>query len=220
VIICEYWYKKPYEKTIVQMSDGTVVDGDEYEKNAKLYAQQQPPITEKQRKTIDCEKVYMEIVSGTQRLEGPYEWAGKNIPLIPVWGDIINIEGRDIWSGATRFAKDSQRLFNFSESTKLEVMANQPQQPLTGPVEAITGLETYYNSLSDANVPFLPYNLVPGAPNSPTTSRPRWASMTPVLARVVTKPPVVPSTPARIRATWRTLSTRTIWPRRGNTRMN
>lgn len=169
VRICEYWYKVPYERTIAQLNSGEVVDKDDFEKQADVYAAS--GVTIVREKTIQCEKVMMEIVSGNQRLEGPYEWAGKYIPIVPVWGDMVNIEGRDVWSGMVRFAKDAQRLFNFEQSTLVELVAKQPQQPLTAPAGAIAGFEPYYENLSDSDVPVLPYNLVPGAPNGGQPSR-------------------------------------------------
>lgn len=163
VVIAEYWYKVPTKKTIVQLSDGRVVSLEDYTKFESVLAQQQ--ITKKNQKTIDSYDIKMEIVTGTQRLEGPYDWAGKFIPIIPLWGDLINVEGRDIWSGAVRFAKDGQRLFNYEQSTLIELVAKQPQSPLTAPAEAIKGYEADYENLSDSDVPVLPYNYVPGAPN-------------------------------------------------------
>lgn len=162
VVIAEYWYKVPTKKTIVQLSDGRVVSEADFVKWQGQLASQQ--ITEKNRKTIDTYDIKMEIVTGTHRLEGPFDWAGKFIPIIPLWGDLINVEGKDIWSGAVRFAKDGQRLFNFEQSTLVELVAKQPQQPLTAVADAIKGYEAYYEDLSDKDVPVLPYNLVPSAP--------------------------------------------------------
>lgn len=158
--ICEYWYKEKEDRTIGLLSTGEVVDMADFDED--LYAQS--GITVEKTRDVTVDKVKMEIVSGSQRLEGPYEWAGKFIPIVPVWGDIINVDGRDEWSGMVRFAKDAQRLFNFEQSTLVELVAKQPQQPLTGPVEAVVGLEKYYENLSDQDVPFLPYNVVAGAP--------------------------------------------------------
>lgn len=160
VRICEYWYKVKEDKTIGLLSTGEVVDMADFDED--LYAQQ--GITVVKTRDLTCDKVKMEIVSGSQRLEGPYDWAGKFIPIVPVWGDIINVDGRDEWSGMVRFAKDAQRLFNFEQSTLVELVAKQPQQPLTGPVEGIKGYEKFYENLSDQDVPFLPYNSVAGLP--------------------------------------------------------
>lgn len=160
VRICEYWYKQKEDRTIGLLSTGEVVDMADFDKDA--YAQNGVTVVKTRDVTVD--QVKMEIVSGCQRLEGPYDWAGKFIPIVPVWGDIINVDGRDEWSGMVRFAKDAQRLFNFEQSTLVELVAKQPQQPLTGPAEAILGYEKYYENLSDQDVPFLPYNLIANAP--------------------------------------------------------
>lgn len=165
--ICEYWYKQKEDRTIGLLSTGDVVDMADFDQ--ALY--QESGVTVVKTRDVTVDKVMMEIVSGSQRLEGPYEWAGKFIPIVPIWGDIINVDGRDEWSGMVRFAKDAQRLYNFEQSTLVELVAKQPQQPLTGPVEGILGHEKYYENLSDQDVPFLPYNLVPGAPGGGAPQR-------------------------------------------------
>lgn len=158
--ICEYWYKEKEDRTIGLLSTGEVVDMADFDE--EVYAAN--GVTVEKTRDVTVDKVKMEIVSGCQRLEGPYEWAGKFIPIVPVWGDIINVDGRDEWSGMVRFAKDAQRLFNFEQSTLVELVAKQPQQPLTGAAEAIQGYEKYYENLSDQDVPFLPFNFLPNAP--------------------------------------------------------
>jgi hypothetical protein len=180
VRICEYWYKDKEDRTIGLLSSGEVVDMADFDED--LYAES--GITVSKTRDVTVDKVKMEIVSGSQRLEGPYEWAGKFIPIVPVWGDIINVDGRDEWSGMVRFAKDAQRLFNFEQSTLVELVAKQPQQPLTGPAEGIKGYESFYENLSDQDVPFLPYNVVPGSPNggapqrvAPATFPAAWANL-------------------------------------------
>lgn len=161
VRVCEYWYKVKTDKTIGMLNTGEVVDMAEFDQ--EMYAQAGVTVTKTRDITVN--QVMMEIVSGSQRLEGPYKWAGKFIPIIIVWGDLLNVDGRDEWSGMVRFAKDAQRLYNFEQSTLVELVAKQPQQPLTAPAEAIKGYEGYYENLSDKDVPVLPYNMVPGAPN-------------------------------------------------------
>lgn len=180
VRICEYWYKEKEDRTIGLLSTGEVVDMADFDE--KTYAAQ--GVTVKKTRDVSVDKVMMEIVSGCQRLEGPYEWAGKFIPIVPVWGDIVNIDGRDEWSGMVRFAKDAQRLFNFEQSTLVELVAKQPQQPLTGPAEAIKGYESYYENLSDSDVPFLPYNAIASLPNggkpdrvAPASFPAAWANL-------------------------------------------
>lgn len=163
VRIAEYWYKEPIERTIYQLNDGRVVDAEDFDPHADTF--ELAGIRPVKQKVIQDERVMMEIVSGCQRLEGPFEWPGKYIPFVPVWGDILNVEGRDLWSGMVRFAKDAQRLFNFEQSTLVELVAKQPQQPFTGPAEAIKGYEKFYENLGDMDVPFLPYKVVADAPN-------------------------------------------------------
>ena len=57
------------------------------------------------------------------------EWAGKYIPLIPVYGEEIWIENKRVWKSLIRDAKDAQMAFNYWRKTATELVALQPKAP-------------------------------------------------------------------------------------------
>lgn len=157
VVVAEYWYKTTEQVEIARLSDGRVVDVDEdyLSIQDELAAQ---GITEQRRRIVDRTKVWQCIVSGQEILEGPSEWPGRFIPLIPVWGEIINIKGRDQFFGATRFAKDAQRMYNYERSTFIEVLADQPYSPFMADAASIEGYEQQWQSMRTRRPPVLLFN--------------------------------------------------------------
>jgi hypothetical protein len=65
-----------------------------------------------QSRKVPSHKVTQRILSGADVLE-TVEWAGKYIPIVPVYGEDLNIEGKRHLSGLVRPAKDPQRMFNY-----------------------------------------------------------------------------------------------------------
>lgn len=175
VRIAEYWYKEPKTKTIYQLSDGTVVDAEEFDPIADEAANppvnpqnglpEFEPLTIKNRREVECDEIYSVLVSGTGKLEEPTKWGGKLFPIVIQWGDLVSIDGKQIYSGMTRFAKDAQRIHNFELSTLVEVVAKLPNSPLKATPQMIKGLEQYYERLGYDDPPVLLYNADPNAPN-------------------------------------------------------
>lgn len=127
VRVAEYWVKKPVKRTILLLSDGRSVDADEVA--PVLDELEAAGITVKREREVSAHKVCMYLVSGAEVLSGPHEWPGKYIPLVPVYGDLIHIDGRDQYSGIVRHAKDAQRLLNYNMTTAMESVAKLPKNP-------------------------------------------------------------------------------------------
>lgn len=169
VTVAEYFYKQTEQAEIVLLSDGTTHDAEKLTLIQDELAAQD--ITIQRRRYIEREKVYHCIVSGAEILEGPNEWAGRFIPLVPVWGEILNLEGKDRFFGATRFAKDAQRMYNYERSTFIETLADQPYSPFMADAASVEGYETQYQSMRTKRPPVLMYKANPSLPNGGKPSR-------------------------------------------------
>jgi hypothetical protein len=157
VVVAEYWYKTTEEQEIVLLSDGRVLDVDDDYLSVQEELRKMD-IKEQRRRVVDRTKVWQCIVSGAEILEGPTEWAGRFIPLIPVWGEILNIKGKDHFFGATRFAKDAQRMYNYERSTFIEVLADQPYSPFMADAASIEGYEQQWQKMRTDRPPVLLFN--------------------------------------------------------------
>lgn len=162
VRIAEYWYKEREKAKIYQLNDGTIVDSEEFDPVADEAAAN--GLTIVREREIERDVVKMCLVSGKEKLSEVYDWPGKYIPIVVQWGDLVTIEGRQLFSGMTRFGKDAQKLHNFELSTLIEVLAKQPNSPLTATPAMIKGYEGLYSSLGYDDPPVLPFNPDPVAP--------------------------------------------------------
>lgn len=159
VRIVEYWYKEPYEKEILQLDDGTVVDGSSDE--AKLVQER----VIKRRKVV-CDRVKMCIASGDAILEKA-DWAGSNLPFVMVYGESMVVDGRTRWWGLTRFAKDAQRSYNISRTAIAETIALTPSGKFWATVDQAKGLTEQWGEAHKKNFPFQLYNADGKSPGPP-----------------------------------------------------
>lgn len=170
VRVAEYWQKEPVTREILMLSDGRVVDAADFNEEAAANPPMGPdglplyePVTVADRRDVESFKITMEIVSGKETLEGPFDWPGRYIPLVPVWGDIVHVDGRDEWSGMARTARDAQILYNVERSNFAEVVAKQPSAPFMYTAKQIEGYEREWRDMAVDNAPGLPYNPDPAA---------------------------------------------------------
>lgn len=181
VTVSEYWYKTSESYTLVLMSNGASYD--EAEIADVLDEMAHAGITVQRSRQATREKVWQCIVSGAEILEGPNEWAGRFIPLVPVWGEILNLGGKETFFGAVRFGKDAQRMYNYERSTFIEVLSDQPYAPFMAPAESIAGYEGQWNSLKTKRPPVLLYKTNPELPNAGKPSREPTAQFPAALAQ-------------------------------------
>lgn len=181
VTVSEYWYKTSETYTLVLMSNGASYD--EAEITDVMDEMAQAGITVQRSRKATREKVWQCIVSGAEILEGPNEWAGRFIPLVPVWGEILNLGGKETFFGAVRFGKDAQRMYNYERSTFIEVLSDQPYSPFMAPAESIAGYEGQWNNLKTKRPPVLLYKSNPELPNAGKPSREPTAQFPAALAQ-------------------------------------
>jgi Phage P22-like portal protein len=158
----DYWYKEPAKKYLYRMTDGRVLKAEQFAKIGDEL--DRAGITVKDERTVDGHDVYHCKVYGKGALGKPTKWIGSHIPIIPVWGDLFTIEGKQYFSGMSRHSNDSQRLHNFWLSTLAEVVAKMPNSPMVATPTMIAGLEDYYNRLGWDDPKVLLYNADPLAP--------------------------------------------------------
>lgn len=162
VRIAEYWYKEEETSTLYMLNDGTVVSAEEFEPIRDEAAAMGLEV--KSEREVKKDVIYSCLVSGRDKLEAPTKWGGTMIPIVPQWGDLITIEGKQIYSGMTRFGKDAQTIHNFEMSSMVEVVAKLPNMPLMATQKQIEGLESYYERLGYDDPPVLLYNKDGDAP--------------------------------------------------------
>lgn len=150
--IAEYFYKDYKETTIVLLSNGQVIE--------KSKAKNLPPdITVINERKASIPTVKWLKINGIEILEET-EWMGQWIPIIPVYGDELNVNGKKILEGVIRHAKDSQRMYNYWASTETETIALAPKAPYIVANGQIKGFENQWKEANRKNHAYLTYNPV------------------------------------------------------------
>lgn len=103
------------------------------------------------------------LINGVQILEGNADKTagrdipGSYIPVVPVLGEELVVQGRRTLRGMVRDAKDPQRAYNFWVSAETEMIALAPRAPVIGAEGQFEGHETKWNSANRRNWAFLEY---------------------------------------------------------------
>ena len=164
VRVAEYYWIERVPCEVVLCSDGNVYDADDL---AKRYGGEVPEgITVlKSRKTARAVVRWALLTAGEILDQG--EWAGRWIPIIPVIGDELVVDGKRVLESAIRHAKDAARAYNYWTSAETEAIALAPKQPWLMPAGADEGFESEWN---DPNSRVLHYNPrdLSGNPARPT----------------------------------------------------
>jgi hypothetical protein len=169
VRVCEYWYKEETNRTLHLLASGETVDDGLYQR--AISEGIQPPAIKESRE-IPVSKVKWCRLSGAEILEEK-EWLGKYIPIIPVYGNEYDIDGKVTYSGLIRAAKDAQRLYNYSRSAYAERVALAPKAPW---IAAVGQIEEFpeWETANTENHSVLRYNPqdVNGTPVPPPIRQP------------------------------------------------
>jgi len=139
-------------------------------------------------KTIKTRKVRKYLMSGGGILEDCGHIAGKNIPIVPVYGKRWFVDNVERCMGQVRLAKDSQRLKNMQISKLGEISAlSAVEKPMLTP-EQVAGHEMRWARDNIENYPYMLINPITDASGQSVASGPV----------AYTKPPQVPAAMAAL----------------------
>lgn len=164
VRVAEYWTRDKVPVKLLRLSDGAIMYEDEYLK-AKDLLDAEGKTVEGTRDT-EGYKVTQRIISGTEVLE-TNPWKGRFIPIVPVYGDEINVDGKRYFQSLVRFAKDPQRMFNYWRTASTELVALAPKAPFIGVVGQFTTDNAKWQTANSATHAYIEADLVEGAPALP-----------------------------------------------------
>lgn len=124
VLVAEYWKKVPQKRRLVAFEDGSSFELSPDEDVSPLEAVHGPIRGEREAVSHRVEHY---LLTGAEVLEGPNEWAGRHIPIIPVIGDEIRLETECVRKSLIRAARDGQQLYNYWRSAAAEMIAMAPK---------------------------------------------------------------------------------------------
>jgi hypothetical protein len=133
VRVAEYWRVHTRPRKLLLVTDAI---GDQaravYEDEFNPQLAQQMGMKVARDRMVECPYVEQYMMTGQEFGGDPTPWAGKWIPIIPVLGEAINIEGKRHLQGLIRHAKDPQRNFNYWRTVATETVALAPLAPWVG----------------------------------------------------------------------------------------
>jgi hypothetical protein len=151
VRVAEYFEIKSVPRTLVQLQDGSTLFKDELPDEYK-------DLIIGERPSFDKKCMWYKI--GGDKILDKTELPTSFIPVIPVLGNEVWVEGKRHVHGLTRFAKDPARQYNYMQSANTEVMALAPRAPYIVAEGQIDGYEQEWLMANRHNISVLTYNPV------------------------------------------------------------
>ncbi len=126
VLVCEYYRIKKVEETACLLSDGT----SGWKKDLGPLPAGVTIKKERQSKRSIVQWFKLTGADVLERTEIKCKW----IPVFPVYGDEIDINGKVVRSGIIRNSKDSFRMYNLWMTLATEEVTTRPKTPFIGAV--------------------------------------------------------------------------------------
>ncbi len=141
--IAEYWKVRYDKASYSMMPDGSIVEGEI--KGAKATREVRKPI-------VKCYKI-----NAHEILES-YDWLGSRIPLIPILGEELNLDGRTILRGVIEQGMDAQRMVNYTYSAAMEIAALGTKGTFIVAAGQIAQYTKQWDTRTTTNWSYLPYD--------------------------------------------------------------
>ena len=153
ILVCESWTREETQREILKLSSGDIVGATEYEAGKDIFMMAGiVPVTSRMAKAY---KIRQRIMTGAEILE-ENEWQGQYLPIIPVYGEELNVEGKRYFRSLINQAKDAQRMFNYWRTTATELVALAPRVPFIGE-EGAFDADPNWSTANTQSLPFLQY---------------------------------------------------------------
>jgi hypothetical protein len=168
VLVCQ-----AFERTFVKTNCIITQDGQEWTED-EYHAESQKhgialPVHATYMKSKP--KVMWRWLSGVEVLEET-EYPAPYIGLVPVYGNLLWVDGKRQVCGMTRRMMDACRAYNYERSAYIEAVALSPKAPFLAPARAIAKYQQLWDSANTENRSVLPYDHVDGEGNPiPTPTR-------------------------------------------------
>jgi len=144
VRVTDYYHKVPVRRTVVSLiNEETQEDVWGYAKELEPFMDELHEIgfrvVSEEKRTVD--QLMWSRMTGSHVLEGPKEYPSVNIPLVPVFGRQVDMDGKRYYISLTRYAMDPQRMYNKWASAATERAGQVPTSPYIASEDQIAGYE-------------------------------------------------------------------------------
>ena len=156
IVVGEILYKVPMKRRIVELTTGAVyVDDDKFKKIQDELAQE--GATVKRERSRDTIEVKTRIFDGSDWLTPVQNTVFDMLPLVPQYANFgVRKQVPNYWGIVTK-KMDAQRIYNYSESRKVEDGAFAPLAKILVTKTQIGGEKVAWERLNVSSDPALPY---------------------------------------------------------------
>jgi hypothetical protein len=159
VLLAEWWKREEVQRTVLLLDipgQAPLTLADDVYEEQKEFLDMLGARVMRSRKVLS-HKVMHYLMTGAEVLEKT-DWPGRYVPIVPVYGEEVNLEGKRIFRSLIRDAKDSQKMFNYWKTTATELVALAPRAPWIGPERAFSGEDSEkWATANTENHSFLSY---------------------------------------------------------------
>lgn len=161
--VCEYFTKKRVKARLVAFDNGAVVQIDNDEEVETLEQIGWKVVKERQAERIN---IQWRKCNGSHILEERL-MKRRYIPIVPVLGEEVNIEGKTCLRGAIYYAVDAQHSYNYERSTAVERSALSAKAPWFVTQKMIESYRDQWDMANTTPQPYLVYTPDPMVPQGP-----------------------------------------------------
>lgn len=161
VRVAEWWTRTESEKQVFKLSNGLVMSKDDLDRVIDgvpqvsiLQAMGLQIVGDRMAKSYT---VRQRLITGAEVLKD-ITWSGCHIPICPVYGEDIIVDGQRHFISLTRQSKDAQRNFNYWRSSATEMVALAPKAPFIGPKGAFNSDQKKWASANTKSHPYIEYD--------------------------------------------------------------
>ncbi len=168
--IAEYWRVTYTDEKWIALADGSIHQVKDFPKKDE----QDPQNAVLAKRVVRRPTVEGYKINACEVLE-EMEWLGSRIPLIPILGEELNVDGKVILRGVIEEGMDAQRMTNFMYSGAVENFALLPRTPILAATGAVDAYKEIYQTLNTTNWSWAPWDAFDsdGRPMPPPQLMPR-----------------------------------------------
>lgn len=126
VRIVEY-FRRVIEKKILWIIDGKVICVKDSKTDIRDEMTADGVVPTKTREVDGWKVEWFEL--SANEIFNKKDFPSKYIPIIPCYGKELNVRGKVFYRGVIRYAKDPQRIYNYTRSASIEQVALAPKAP-------------------------------------------------------------------------------------------
>lgn len=156
VRVIEYFYREFKDVKICLLSNGETIKESEVNQYIAQKALLGEPVEVVSKRTTKLPVIKWCKLNGAQILQ-KRDWPGRWIPIFPVIGEEIDVDGKVILKGLISDAKDPQKMLNYWKSAETEMIALAPKSPFVGAEGQFEGFEQAWATANIKNHAFLQY---------------------------------------------------------------